>query len=188
MEMPRRFEVGPPRRVLFIGSPGAGAARLAKLASGRFSLPLIDLAQAPRQPEATWRDDLQALAEETDWAVAGFDAQTADILSRRAEWLMWIDLPVSSCFSAVVREHLKARVSPQALEKPPSGKRPSLWARLRQIAHYPAEVSPRIIATIERERRNRTIYILRTKREVREFAATIGSDFGGANRLNGKLK
>ena len=180
MELPRRFQVEPPRRVLVVGNRGSGRGRIAKLISQRFSLPLIDIEQERSAFEgaadlSVWRNRMRSIAEGPAWVMTGNDVSTFDLRVSRADWFIWVDLPVTACALAVVR---------RAIRSPVNGKsnlslvqRLSL-PRFRDILNFSSEVAPRIMGTIERERRNRTIFILRTRYEIAQFLARL-PDAGG---------
>lgn len=180
MELPRRFQVEPPRRVLVVGNRGSGRGRIAKLISQRFSLPLIDIEgeheafDSAGDPTA-WRKRAKTLGDGAEWVMTGNDVATFDTRVPRADWFVWVDLPVTVCALAVLRRAIRAPVNEksslsliQRLRLP----------RFRDILHFSTEVAPRIMGTIERERRNRTIFILRTKHEIAQFLARL-PDAGG---------
>ena len=185
MEHPRRFQVEPPRRVLVVGNRGSGRGRIAKLISDRFSLSLIDiereLAICPDSGDLTaWRMQARALAQGPEWVMTGNDIGTFDLRVPRADWFIWVDLPISTCALAVLRS---------AISVPANGKpNLSLMERLRlprfsDILAFPTEVTPRIMGTIERERRNRTIFILRSRHEISRFLARLPEAGGFGDHL-----
>jgi len=175
MEHPRRFQVEPPRRVLVVGNRGSGRGHIAKLICERFSLPLIDIEREqgafPQKDDIpAWRDHVRKLAEGPEWVMTGNDLASFDLRVPRADWFIWVDLPISTCALAVLR---------RAIRVPVSGKTSmSIVERLRlprftDILNFPTEVAPRIMGTIERERRNRTIFILRSRHEITQFLARL---------------
>ena len=175
MEHPRRFQVEPPRRVLVVGNRGSGRGHIAKIICERFSLPLIELereqgAFAQKDDVSAWRDHVRKLAEGPEWVISGNDLFSFDLRVPRADWFIWVDLPISTCALAVLR---------RAIRVPTGGKTSmSIVERLRlprfsDILNFPTEVAPRIMGTIERERRNRTIFILRSRHEISQFLARL---------------
>ena len=185
MEHPRRFQVEPPRRVLVVGNRGSGRGNIAKLISERFSLPLIEIereqaAFAKSDEAAAWRDHVRRLAEGAEWVMTGNDITTFDLRVPRADWFIWVDLPISTCALAVLR---------RAIRVPASGKASmGIVERLRlprfsDILNFPTEVAPRIMGTIERERRNRTIFILRSRYEITQFLNRLPEAGGFGDHL-----
>jgi hypothetical protein len=185
MEHPRRFQVEPPRRVLVVGNRGSGRGRIARLICERFSLPLIEIereqgAFAKSDDTSAWRDHVRGLAEGSEWVMSGNDLASLDLRVPRADWFIWVDLPISTCALAVLRS---------AIRVPASGKAAmSIVDRLRlprfyDILNFPNEVAPRIMGTIERERRNRTIFILRSRHEISQFVARLPQAGGFGDHL-----
>ena len=185
MEHPRRFQVEPPRRVLVVGNRGSGRGRIAKLISDRFSLPLIDIEREqvgfPQKDDVSaWRDHVREVAEGSEWVMTGNDLASFDLRVPRADWFVWVDLPISTCALAVLRSAIRVPTS----SKPG----PSLVERLRlprfyDILNFPNEVAPRIMGTIERERRKRTIFILRSRHEITQFLSRLPEAGGFGDHL-----
>ena len=185
MEHPRRFQVEPPRRVLVVGNRGSGRGRIAKLICERFSLPMIDIEREqgafPQKDDIpAWRYHVRKLAEGPEWVMTGNDLASFDLRVPRADWFIWVDLPISTCALAVLRS---------AIRVPANGK-PALsiverlrLPRFRDILNFPTEVAPRIMGTIERERRNRTIFILRSRHEITQFLSRLPEAGGFGDHL-----
>ncbi|MDB5650347.1 MAG: hypothetical protein JWL62_1867 [Hyphomicrobiales bacterium] len=174
----RRIELEPPRRVMVIGSPGSDKASLCREIATRLKLPLIALDQEYWKPgwtrpdPAEWRARVAALAEQDEWVIQGTYPSTIEIRAARADWIVWVDLPMPVCFTRKLREMLAAR-SQKTPEIAPGCPRRFDASLLRFIWSFPAVVAPRIAALIARERRNRTIFILRSKHERDEFLAKV---------------
>ena len=185
MEHPRRFQVEPPRRVLVVGNRGSGRGRIARLISDRFSLPLIDIEREqlifPDGGDLTaWRMQARALAEGPEWVMTGNDIATFDLRVPRADWFIWVDLPISTCALAVLRSAIRVPANGKAAMSIVERLR---LPRFRDILNFPTEVAPRIMGTIERERRNRTIFILRSRHEVTQFLSRLPEAGGFGDHL-----
>ena len=187
MEHPRRIEMHPPRRVLILGNIGAGKGELGTLIADRVSLPLVslaqDLAQEQTRAEQTdnshqpinaehWRSYVNDRAGNAFWVMAGNDPETFDLRVPRADWIIWIDLPVMSCLTHRLRKLFQGKIWRQPSKDLFS------WPDVRAILNFPVEVAPLINRMIERERRNRTIFILRSRQDVTAFVARL-PEFGG---------
>jgi adenylate kinase family enzyme len=167
MDQPRRFDVEPPRRVLIVGNHGAGKRSLARLLADRYGLSpyFVDKEPAaPKLPEPQCAD-VAAHAAQADWVIATDEAEGVDLAVARAEWLVWIDMPISTCLFRVLRARLRFRRARKQGKAPEHAPR----ARMRDVLSYPTDLAPRIMQVIDRERRNRTIYILRSRGEVAGF-------------------
>ena len=58
------------------------------------------------------------------------------------------------------------------------------WPKLSDIFYFPTDVAPRIMGTIDRERRNRTIFILRSRGDVMNFLARLPQAGGFGDHMN----
>ncbi len=170
----RRIDPVPPRRVMLIGSPGAGKSELAQVIAGRLRLPFFPLERYfwrpgwERPSVEDWTAEVQELASRDEWVMSGTFPATLDLRVCRADWLVYIDAPMPVCFFRALSKMLR----------PPSGKEDEMapgcprrfdGALLRRIWNFPADVAPRISALIARERRNRIIFILRSRRDIDDF-------------------
>ena len=168
----RRTELEPPHRVLIVGCPGGGIASLGQAVSERLRIPLIDLeeaywrsgALAPSERE--WRDRIGEWGASEQWVMVGLTPASTDLLVARADWLVFVDLPMPACLFRAVRDMAR---------RPPKSERSRRFDTrlLRFIWTFPTSHAPQIHALIARERRNRSIFILRTSREREDFIARV---------------
>ena len=182
MEQPRRFEVEPPRRVLIVGNQGAGKCKLAQLLADRFRLSTFATEHAPgRRPlSEDHRQEIAGWSRGTNWVITTDAPEGLELAVGRAEWLVWIDLPISTCLFRVLQRRLRFRRAVKdgkATEQAPS-------SRLRDVLGYSTEIAPRIMHVIDRERRARTIHILRSRAEVSAFVRRLP----GAGRIDDHLR
>jgi len=172
MEHPRRFQVEPPRRVLIVGNRGAGRVRLGRELSHRFNLPLIQIdherERCESQDASAWRTHVAKLCAGDDWIMAGNDISTLDLRVPRADWLIWVDLPISACAMTMIRSTIRGRADAKG-----AGTAMPRWPKLKDIFHFATDVAPRIMGIIDRERRNRTIFILRSRGDVVNFLTRL---------------
>ena len=171
MQHQRRFVVDPPRRVLALGSPGSGRARLAELIGAKFALPVVVLDRERRSEafdDAGWRQRVADLANVNAWVMMGNDPESLDCPVRRADWLLFLDMPMSMCLMRILR-YAFGGASKGASGDLEGG----VWRAIRQIWEFPTEIAPHVTSVIERERRNRTIFILHSNRDVTRFLAKL---------------
>ncbi len=172
MEIPRRVVPQPPRRVLVLGSSGSGAAGIASRVAEQFHLAFKELMRNSRERDsASGGDVFLTQAAQPEWVLAADDVLALEAPLKRAEWFVWVDLPLGARITRLVHEALGRCF--QAATKPSMRRSQSLWSDMRNIARFNAEMSPRIGAAVERERRNRSIFILRSRRDVRDFLAQL---------------
>lgn len=170
----RRTELEPPHRVLIVGCPGGGLASLGHAISERLGIPLVDLeeaywrngALAPSSPE--WRERIGEYAGAEQWVVAGPHPAVIEPLVARADWLVFVDLPMAVCLFRALKDMVKRPARKESSRR--------FDARvLRLIWTFPTSHVSKIHALIARERRNRSIFILRTSREREDFIARVPS-------------
>lgn len=95
------------RRILVIGSPGAGKTTLSRDLAARLGLPLIHLDREyfgpgwgmPSRPE--WRARVRDLAARSEWVMEGNYASTFDLRVPRATAIVWLDAPRWKCLFRV---------------------------------------------------------------------------------------
>ncbi|HUZ66874.1 MAG TPA: hypothetical protein VMU56_04335 [Beijerinckiaceae bacterium] len=170
MQHQRRFVIDPPGRVLLLGSPGSGRAGLADLIASRFSLPSVALDRERMlfgaQSEA-WRRHVTEMAAAPNWVMTGNDLDSLSVRTPRADWLVFLDKPVSSCLFKVLRAALSGRAEKRKhLER-------GLWSAIKEAWSFPTTIAPVVMKTIEQERRNRTIFILHSNRDIAGFLAKL---------------
>jgi adenylate kinase family enzyme len=174
----RRPELEAPRRVIVIGSPGAEKGALSRAIAEKLKIPCIELERLYWRPgwkkptEAEWRAQVAELAAREEWVIEGTFPSTLDARVARAEWLVYVDAPMPVCLIRKLKQMLRGRREQKEEVAPGCPPRIDM-SLLRFIWNFPTSIGPRINAVIARERRNRTIFILRSKREQEEFLAKV---------------
>jgi len=112
------------RRVLVIGSPGAGKSTLAAGIASRTGLPLIHLDAHYWRPgwietgKEEWAERVNLLASGDDWVMDGNHGGTLALRLARADTVLWLDFPVWLCLVRIVGRALRyrGRVRPDMAE------------------------------------------------------------------------
>src|SRR5436853_1931293 len=143
------------RRVMVVGSSGAGKTSLARRLADQFSLPLVHLDfhywrpgwQMPGTDE--WRRQVTALAAASSWIMDGNYSSTYDVRMPRADTLIWPDFPRATCVRRVLWRTLSGYGRVRA-DLPAD--RPERFdaAFLRYVWDFRAKQRPRIVEAIER--------------------------------------
>jgi adenylate kinase family enzyme len=168
------------RRILVIGSPGAGKSTLARRLAERLDLPLIHLDREyfgpgwtmPPRPE--WRERVRALAARPAWVMDGNYSSTFDLRMPRAQAIVWLDLPRWRCIAGVLWRVAKhyGRVRP---DLGPGCTERFDGSFLRFIWSYPRDMRPRIARLLENLRSGQRVFVLRSRAGIPALEAELAS-------------
>ena len=170
MQHQRRFDVDPPKRVVVFGSPGSGRTRVVAQIAKKFAVPVVALDRerlAPPNDPSAWRKRLAEFAQGASWIMMGNDLEALDAPLRRANWLVLLNLPMSVCVLRVFRTAL----SRSGADWPDV--ETGVWRAVREAWEFPTDIAPQVAQAIDRERRNRTIFILHSNRDVARFLSRL---------------
>jgi len=103
------------KRVLVIGSPGAGKSTLSHALAQRTGLPLFHLDRMFWLPGWVERDrdegraELAGVLEQDRWIIDGNYGSTLPMRLQRAETVIWLDYPTSLCLRRVFKRWRRYR-------------------------------------------------------------------------------
>ena len=180
------------RRLLLIGSGGAGKSTLARDIAARTGLPLIHLdalywkAGWVETPSAEWRDTVVELLQQDRWVMDGNFGGTLDLRLAACDTVIFLDLPPALCLWRVIKRRMRHRgvprpdMSPGCLERLDIGF--LLW-----IACYRLRRRKQVLETLARSATQgvRTV-ILDSDAAVDAFTATLPAG-STASRLSSDL-
>lgn len=173
------------RRILVIGSPGAGKSVLARRLAGRLDLPLIHLDREyfgpgwAMPPNAEWREKVARLAAQPEWVMDGNYASTFDIRIPRADAIVWLAVPRWQCALGVlwrvVRNYGRVRpdLGPDCPER-------FDWSFMRWIWSYPERMGRKTARLLERRSAHQRVYVLRSRAEIPALEAELATYRGAA--------
>ena len=151
-----------------IGCGGAGKTTVARALALHTGLPLV---QADRlvypdghtaRPEAEWQPELNAHADREAWVIDAMKLSLLEHRVRRADTVVFVDVPRRSCFlGAAQRDGVGALRNHEFI---------------RWIWDFPRKARPRIYELLSRYGGDRRVVVLRSRREVRRFLATLRRD------------
>ena len=182
------------RRILVIGSPGAGKTTLSRRIAEAFGLPLVHLdreywrAGWVKPPDAEWEARAASLAERPAWVMDGEYLDTAGRQLGRATAIVWLDLPNWLCLGRALKR-LALNYRRERTDLAPGC--PEFFnldyvAFIRDIWTYPARIRPEMLERLRTLRPDQTCIVLHSPREVRDFAAGLPATLhGGAAPLPG---
>ncbi len=167
------------RKVLVIGSAGAGKSTLATQLGAALGLPVVHLDAHFWQPgwretpRDEWAQRVADLLGRDRWVMDGNYGGTLAARVEAADTIILLALPRLQCLYRVVRRSVlgwgRARpdLNPGCPEQLPD------WAFLRWIWSYPDVKLPAVLALLREQEARKRVVILRSSAEVRRFLATI---------------
>ncbi|WP_162559354.1 AAA family ATPase [Microvirga sp. 17 mud 1-3] len=176
------------RRILVIGSPGAGKTTLARRIAAALGLPLVHLDREYWRPgwvkpaDEDWDRQAADLAERPAWVMDGEYFDSADRLLARATAVVWLDLPAWLCLPrALGRLALNYRKErPDLAEGCPEYFNRDYVTFIGDILSYPSRLRPGILARLDGLRPDQDRIVLRSSREVKTFADGLPSTIAEA--------
>jgi adenylate kinase family enzyme len=176
----------PRKKIILIGSGGAGKSTMARRLGGVLNLPVYHLDalfwRAGWQESS--RDELRRKQEficaQDAWVIDGNYGGTLDVRLAAVDTVIFLDLPRTVClFRAIKRSvllHGKTRLD-MAPDCPERFNR-EFFKFLKWIWDYPVRSRPGVLTKLESLRGRKEIVILRTSREVTAFLASLPSHPG----------
>ena len=164
------------RRVLVIGSGGAGKSTLAARIGERTGLPVVHLdalywhaGWRPTPPDE-WAARVDALVAREAWVIDGNYSRTLDARLAACDTVVFLDLPRLVCAARVVRRWIRYRGRARPDMAPGCDER--LTAEfLRWIWDYPRLRRPGILRRLAAP--GRRAVVLRSRRDVERFVAGL---------------
>ncbi|POX64474.1 topology modulation protein [Streptomyces sp. Ru62] len=167
------------RRIAVIGCPGGGKTTLARRLATLTGLPYLglddhyyDRAWQLRQPYDAWPTAHDALTERPAWILDGNHASTLEGRLRRADVVIWLDLPTRHCLWGYLRRSTRWVVSGRAPAYATGSDGrvrlpPELPGFLYFIATFRRRVRPAVVEELDRRPPGCTVIRLRSRKDVR---------------------
>lgn len=162
------------KRVMIIGCSASGKSTLSRKLSERTGLPVIHLDQEYFSPnwvemeKAAWRDRVGGLAQRAHWIMDGNYSGTFDLRLPRADTIIFVDRSRWLCLWRATRRILKY-YGRQRPDSAPGCQERFSWPFFQYIFFYNTTRRPKILQQLAKLEASKTIYRLRSDREVRVF-------------------
>ena len=168
----------PMRRVLVIGSSGAGKTTLSTRLAAKLNVPVHYLDLHHWQPGWKYRDTaeareiVRALTKTPEWVMDGNFAETFDLRMPRADSLIWLDYPRVTCIRRILTRTIKDYRQPKP-DLPQGCPETFDIGVLRFAWDFPVKHRPSIVEAIERFGGHLNIVRLCNDRDAESFLATL---------------
>ena len=168
------------RRVIVIGSGGAGKSTLAARIGARLQLPVIHLDARHWQagwrspPPERWRREVETLVARPAWVMDGNYGGTLDVRMAACDTVVFLDLPRLVCLWRVVARTLRHRGRTRPDMAPGCPERWD-WEFLRWVWSYPRLRRPDILRRLAALPAGTRVVHLRSRRAVDTWLASLPS-------------
>jgi adenylate kinase family enzyme len=177
------------RRVLVIGSSGAGKSALSRRLGEITGLPVIHLDKHywrpgwTEPPKDVWRDQVSELVKGDEWIIDGNFGGTMEQRLEKCDTVVFLDLPRHVCVWRIIKRVLKYRGNtrpdiaqgcPEKLDVPFL-----IW-----VWNFPKRSRPEVLRRIGSVEDRVTVYRLKNDRDVNEFTTSLQQEYA----QNGKRK
>ena len=162
------------RRVLVIGSGGAGKSTFAARLGATLGLPVVHLdacywhAGWVPTPKDAWSRAVEAMTAQDAWVMDGNYGGTLDRRLAACDTVVFLDLPRWLCLWRVLRRALRYRGRTRPDMAPGCPERLT-WEFVRWIWEYPRTRRPQILARLTQLAPHQRAVVLRSTREIERF-------------------
>lgn len=162
------------KKILVIGSGGAGKSTLARRLGGILQLEVIHLDSlywSPgwvEMPKDKWRTVVEELLKRDSWIIDGNYGGTLDIRLAASDAVIFLDVPRLTCLGRVMkrvalyRKESRPDMAPECPEK-------VNWQFIKYIWDYPRRRKPAVFEKLKFYSQNKAVIILRSQAEVESF-------------------
>ena len=166
------------KRVLVIGSGGAGKSTFARRLGERLGLPVIHLDKVywhagwVETPKDEWRRKVEELCAGESWVMDGNYSGTLEHRLAACDSVVFLDLPRAVCAWRIVKRALiyRQRGRPDMAE----GCQERLdWEFLLWVWNYRKRSRPKVLSRLAGQSGDKQIFVLRTSAEVESFLAEV---------------
>ena len=166
------------RKVLVIGSGGAGKSTFAKRLGARLGTEVVHLdsiywnAGWVETPKAEWAKKVEEILARDRFIMDGNYSGTLELRLRACDTVVFLDLPRALCFWRVLKRSLRYwnRSRPDMAD----GCRENFNLEfLRWVWSYPERTRPKVLEMLNEHAQSKKIISLRSPKEVEKFLAEV---------------
>lgn len=164
------------RKVLIIGSGGAGKSTLANQLGKLLDIEVLHLDKIYWQPgwvempKAEWRKTVEELSRREAWIMDGNYSGTLDLRFAACDTVVFLDMARPLCLWRVLKRAVmyRNRSRPDMAEGCPEQ---LTWEFILWIWNYPRRSRPKIVRALESALEGKKVVWLRSQSDVRRFLA-----------------
>jgi len=159
------------KRILIIGSGGAGKSTLSLKISEITGIPVIHLDSYfwkpdwGKTPTEEWRKIVEKLSDRENWIMDGNYGGTMEMRFEKADTIIFMDIHRITClYRAAIRRFTQKRVD---LIK--DCREVMDWEFIKWIWNYPKHRKPEIISRLKELQKTKEVIIIKNKKEREQF-------------------
>ncbi|HEX8559947.1 MAG TPA: DNA topology modulation protein [Pyrinomonadaceae bacterium] len=167
------------RRILVIGSGGAGKSTLARRLGRRLGLEVLHLDAFfwrpgwVETPKDEWRRTVEGLCGREAWVMDGNFSGTLDVRLAACDTVVFLDLPRAVCLWRVLKRLAMYRNGRRPDMAEGCGERLDLKF-LHWVWTFPSRSRPKVLARLAEMAAGKRVVRLRSDAEVERFLAEVG--------------
>jgi adenylate kinase family enzyme len=168
----------PLKKIMIIGSGGAGKSTLARQLGDLLSIEVIHLDAEFWQPHWTetpkseWISRQKELIQKEQWIMDGNFGGTMDVRIEAADTIIFLDIPVWVCLFRVVKRRIKyhGKTRPDMGKDCPERLHPEF---LTWILAFRKTKRPILLQKLEQVKSIKNVYHFTTRKEIKQFLEKI---------------
>lgn len=170
------------KRILVIGSGGAGKSTFAKRLGEILELKVIHLDSLfwssgwVEMPKDQWRAMVEELIKGESWILDGNYGGTLDLRLAACDGVIFLDMPRMICLKRVFKRRMSHRKQSRPDMAPGCPERINLEF-IKYIWDYPRTKKPAVLKKIESCSETKTVAILRSQADIEGFLAKASNWF-----------
>lgn len=173
------------KRILIIGSAGAGKSTLAKALSAALNLPIIHLDRyywKPNwvaTPNEEWDGQVRLFSAQEQWIMDGNYSRTLGVRMERADAVIFLDMPRLLCIYQALKRRVQyhGRTRDDLNEECPES---ISWEFIRWIWNFPKRSRGSLMQKLDVAKDRKQIITLKSRREVHQFVRGLERDNRGS--------
>ena len=168
------------RRILVIGSGGAGKSTLARRMGERLRVPVIHLDALywrpgwVTAPPDEWNREVARLIAGDSWILDGNYSRTLDVRIPAADTIVFLDLPRLVCLWRIMKRRVQFHQRSRP-DMPAECPERVSWQFIDWVWNYPRRQRPRVLERLHAVAAEKHVVILKSQRDVERFVAGLNS-------------